>query len=228
MTDHEAVQEAAAELALGLLSGPERAEALAHLESCAACRTTLEELSDVADRLLLLAPEAEPPAGFETAVLARAEGAGHPRRGPRRTVLIAAAVALVIGAVGGALLMRDRVGTDLDREYVAALEELDGRALGAATIEDSGRRVGQLFLYEGAVSWLFATVDDPGTAGDLTVELRFEDGRTIRVPGLRVVDGRGSLGATVPGLRLRDLDGVAVVDGAGAPRYLVERVRSSD
>lgn len=228
MTDHEAVQESAAELALGLLSGPERAEALAHLESCATCRTTVEELSDVADRLLLLAPETEPPAGFETAVLARAEGASHPRRRPRRAVLVAAAVALVVGAIGGALVMRDQVGTDLDREYVAALEELDGRALAAATIEDGGRRVGQLFLYQGAVSWLFATVDDPGTAGELTIELRFEDGRRIRVAGLHVVDGRGSLGATVAGLRLRDLDGVAVVDGTGATRYLVERVRSSD
>jgi hypothetical protein len=221
------VQEAAAELALGLLSGPERADALLHMDSCAACRTTVEELADVADGMLLLAPQAEPPAGFETGVVARLDGR-EPRRAPRRRALaIAAAIAFVLGAVGGALVARDRAGSRLDHEYVAALEQLDGRALAAARLRDAaGRQVGQLFLYEGKTSWLFVTVDDPRSRsdGELAVELRFEDGRRVLVPGLRLTAGRGSLGTTVT-LRLRDLEGVRVIDQAGRARYRVERPR---
>jgi hypothetical protein len=222
MTEHEAVH-GAAELALGLLSGPERAEALAHLEGCAACRTTVEELADVADRLLLLAPEAEPPAGFESGVLARA-GAPAVRGRSRRLVVLAAAVVLVVAAASGALLLtRDRRGTRLDREYVAALEQLHGRALAATTLQDAtGQQAGQLFLYEGTTSWLFVTVDDPGATGDLTVEVRFDDGHRVLVPGLRLANGRGSLGATVD-LRLSDLAGVRVVDDAGRVRYTIRR-----
>jgi hypothetical protein len=227
VTEHDRVQEAAAELALGLLSGPERADALVHMESCAACRTTVEELSDVADAMLLLAPEAEPPVGFETGVLARLDGR-ETRRPPRRRALgVAAAIAFVLGAVGGALVARDRAGNRLDHEYVAALEELDGRALAAARLRDgAGRQVGQLFLYEGKTSWLFVTVDDGRARADaeLAVELRFEDGRRVLVPGLRLTSGKGSLGTTVV-LRLRDLDGVRVLDEAGRARYRVERPR---
>ncbi len=227
MTEHDHVQEAAAELALGLLSGPERADALAHLETCAACRTTVEELADVADGLLLLGPETEPPAGFEQGVLARLDGR-EPRRSRRRLVLAAAAaIAFVLGGVAGALVVRDRTGSRLDHEYVAALEELDGRALAAARIRDrQGQQIGQLFLYEGATSWIFVTVDDDGAPsdGELTVELRFEDGRRTLVPGLRLTAGRGSLGTTVT-LRLRDLDGMRILGADGRPRYTVERAR---
>jgi hypothetical protein len=222
MTDHDAVQEAAPELALGLVSGPERAAALAHLESCASCRAAVEELADVADALLLLAPETEPPPGFETRVLARADGVSPPRRG-RRVLALAAVVAFLLGALAGGLLARQRQGSRLDREYIAALRELDGRALAAATLHDeAGHRTGQLFLYEGKTSWLFATVADPGASADLVVELRFEDGRVTRVPGLVVRDGRGSLGATVE-LRLWDLERISVVDEDGTLRYRAER-----
>lgn len=61
----------APELALGLLSGPERAAALEHLQNCAACRVQVDELSQTVDELLTAGPRAEPPAGFEGAVLDR-------------------------------------------------------------------------------------------------------------------------------------------------------------
>jgi anti-sigma factor RsiW len=61
----------APELALDLLSGAERAAALAHLAGCRACQTNLDELARTADALLLVAPIGEPSAGFESRVLAR-------------------------------------------------------------------------------------------------------------------------------------------------------------
>jgi hypothetical protein len=61
----------AAELALGVLTGRERADALAHLEGCDACLETVHQLTTTGEGLLGLLPEAEPPAGFESRVLAR-------------------------------------------------------------------------------------------------------------------------------------------------------------
>ncbi len=63
--------EVAAELALGVLTGRERARALAHLDGCESCREQVRELSMAGDELLALLPSAEPPAGFESRVLER-------------------------------------------------------------------------------------------------------------------------------------------------------------
>jgi anti-sigma-K factor RskA len=63
--------EVAAELALGVLTGRERARALAHLDGCESCREQVRELSMAGDELLALLPPAEPPAGFESRVLER-------------------------------------------------------------------------------------------------------------------------------------------------------------
>jgi hypothetical protein len=63
----------APELALGLLDGAERAEALAHLERCAKCHADVASLTELGEQLLLLAPEGSPPAGFESRVLQQLE-----------------------------------------------------------------------------------------------------------------------------------------------------------
>ncbi len=61
----------AAELALGVLTGRERAMAVAHLDKCDACREDVRQLMATGEQLLELLPSAEPPAGFETRVLER-------------------------------------------------------------------------------------------------------------------------------------------------------------
>jgi hypothetical protein len=61
----------AAELALGVLTGRERAAALAHLDKCEECREYVRQLMATGEQLLDLLPTAEPPAGFETRVLER-------------------------------------------------------------------------------------------------------------------------------------------------------------
>jgi hypothetical protein len=62
------VREVAAELALGVLAGQERAEALQHLAGCSSCRRHVAELAEVADELLLLTPSREPPWGSSRAL----------------------------------------------------------------------------------------------------------------------------------------------------------------
>ena len=59
------------EVALGIADGEQRALALEHIAGCPDCRRELEELSSLADELIALAPEREPPTGFENRVLDR-------------------------------------------------------------------------------------------------------------------------------------------------------------
>lgn len=60
-----------AELALGALTGRERAAAVAHLDRCTACQENVCRLTVTGDELLGLLPVREPPAGFESRVLER-------------------------------------------------------------------------------------------------------------------------------------------------------------
>jgi hypothetical protein len=74
----ELLEAFAAELALGSLTGPERSAALAHLDECQHCRRLVEELTAAAESLLLIAPEADPPAGFEVRLLERLKASRGP------------------------------------------------------------------------------------------------------------------------------------------------------
>src|SRR5215218_5705972 len=94
-----------AELALEIVDGPERDALLAHVATCERCATELYQISTVADRLTLLAPEAEPSAGFEQRVMHAIAGSQSPsgassvaapsHRRPRPALLAAAVIALL-------------------------------------------------------------------------------------------------------------------------------------
>src|SRR4051812_20028873 len=73
--------------ALGAPRGDEGARAPAPAARAPACRALLERSAATADELLLLAPEHEPPAGFDARVLA----AMRPRRRGRVAVVLAVA-----------------------------------------------------------------------------------------------------------------------------------------
>jgi hypothetical protein len=91
------VRELASELALGILGGAERAEVLLHLDDCARCQVYVAELTEAADVIPQLVPEAEPPAGFEDRVLRRLDEGR--RRSRRRLVASIAAVAAAAAIV---------------------------------------------------------------------------------------------------------------------------------
>jgi hypothetical protein len=68
--DCASMREVAAELALGILTGPDRSAALAHIDRCARCQAEVASLAEAADRLLDLGPARGAPDGFEGRVTA--------------------------------------------------------------------------------------------------------------------------------------------------------------
>jgi len=218
-------EDVAPELALGLLGGGQRADALSHLVSCPTCRALAEDLAGVADTLLLLAPEAEPSVGFETRVLdhiAPSVPAPEPRRSRWRRSLVpaVAAGAAAAGLLAGVVLTRPAPRSRLDRDYVAALRTLGGSALRAARLHaPDGSDAGEVFLYQGHPSWAFVEVHDPAAAaGSYTVELHSPNAMTVTVGGMALRDGTGSVGASVVA-DMEDVTGVDVLGPDGTLRY---------
>ncbi len=76
-----------AELALGIATGRERAEALAHLQRCSSCHAEMEQLSLAADSMLEVIPGVEPPLGFEVRLAERLGAGRDPRQLTGRQLL---------------------------------------------------------------------------------------------------------------------------------------------
>jgi hypothetical protein len=188
----EATRELIPELATGTVSGEERARALAHIAGCPNCRRELDETARVVDELLLLAPEREPPSGFESAILSRTS-APQPRR---RTWLYAAAVVLTAVVAAASALWATWEDRSLGARYRATLEVANGDYFAASRLNAAGDGVGNLFAYEGATPWVFMTVDG-ADSGTYSVELVTEDGRRIDIGDCVVVDGRGAWGRSI-------------------------------
>ena len=207
------VRELLPELAAGVASGESRARAVAHLAGCADCRRELEEVAGVVDGLLHIAPEHEPPTGFEARVLA----AIQPRRAGRRlrgALLIAAAVVLVAGIAAGVTWWRGAEDRDVADHYRGVLSVADGNYFRAAGLEDGGADRGNVFAYEGRTSWVFVTVE--GTpSGTYHVRLVDSDGRASWIGVCTVRNGTGSWGTTVD-VPIRDVAGVEM-GGDGLP-----------
>lgn len=211
------VRELAPELALGIVDGEERAEALRHLTGCADCRRAVEELSEVADDLLMVAPLQEPSAGFESRVVAAmglAEGSPRPKRprwrSPRWLALrigpVVATAAVTVTAMVG-VYHNDHVTA---QRYRDTLAEANGRSFQAQKLTDeSGDRAGVAFGYEGRPSWLLLTVDPSHRDSVKRAELTTRAGRTIPLRSLRL-DSGGSWGGALP-VKLYDVASVRLI-----------------
>jgi Putative zinc-finger len=207
----EETRELLPELALGIADGAERARVLEHVADCADCRRELERQSAIADGLLVLAPEHEPPLGFELGVL-RAIQPPHPRRGSlRRPLGLVAAVAAAVAITAGAMLVGVRDDRRLADQYRDTLAQANGTYFGAAPLADAaGRRGGVLFVYRGSPSWILVTVAPPFRGAVARAELVDRGGRRIPLPSFRLADG--AWGGSIP----LDLQHVAAVHLVGA------------
>lgn len=192
----------AAELALGVLTGRERAEALAHIDRCEACREHVRQLTMTGEELLGLLPAAEPQPGFETRVMERlglAVPAPRPaRRGRRirgrqpehggltRRMLAAAAVvvALVASGLGGWGL------------HAATAPSASSTLTSATLLSATHQNVGEVFVFNGNPRWMYMSVDiGAGTSGTVTCQLESADGHVTNIGSFKLTGGYGSWGS---------------------------------
>src|SRR3954451_2442110 len=193
----EEVRALAPELALGIVEGEERGRALEHLADCPDCRRRVEELAEVADELLLLAPHREVPVGFESGVLGQVLPAPPPRRRRRRLALVLApaasalaAVAITLGIVSGDL--RDA------SHYQQTLQKANGQEFEAYSLYGGGGSfAGTVFSYQGAPNWLVITVDPAHRADLATAKLVLDDGSQMPLSWFHL-DASGSSGGGLP------------------------------
>ena len=153
--DCDDLAEVAAELALGVLTGRERAQAIRHLDRCGTCRERIRDLALNEEELLGLLPGREPPAGFETGVMGRLGFTGrHRGRSPGRPRWLLATAATVIAVAAG-------LGGWGLRGAAAASPQAGSGAQPAvhtaALTTASQQRIGTIFLYTGRPGWLYLT-----------------------------------------------------------------------
>jgi hypothetical protein len=197
----EGVRDALVEVSLGIASGEERARVLEHVAGCPACQRLLAELTDESDGLLRLAPEHEPPPGFELRVLA---ATGAARRAPRRRwalrLLPALAAALAAAAIAaGAVLIATRDERRLGQQLAGVLARAEGSYIAVTELRDDRRRkLGVVFHYGGQPSWVLTTLDRPLPAGRYRATLVRRDGSAAELGTFVLGRGDRSLGSTVP------------------------------
>jgi len=207
----EGTRDVAAELALGILDGEQRAQALRHVAECPDCRREVEELTSVADELLMLAPEREPPAGFESQVLARLQPPPAATRPRRRTWRLLAPLASATAAAAIAVAVVLQTTSDdrrLADHYRATLDAGHGSSFEAARLHAPGQvPAGVVYAYRGATSWMFVVVYGSHSGVPYKAELATKAGQRVALPSFRLDPRTGTGGEAIP----VDLDRVASV-----------------
>jgi hypothetical protein len=226
--------DAAAEFALGVLPGRDRAQLIAHVEECAGCRARLADLADLADNLIALVPAAEPPPCFETRVLAAVgalpAAAPRRRRWPRTVSRALAAVVLAAVVAMGGWSARGIIAptpTEPATTQRPAADDPDSttgdaaptvtagpRTVQFASLTNHGTRIGQVYAYPGPPSWIYMAVDTH--SGDTTVscQLLYRDGPPIPLGTFQLSEGYAAWGSPVPPERSHP-DGAQLVDDHG-------------
>jgi len=201
-----AARERAPDLVVGILDGAERAEVLEHVHRCPSCQAYVSELTGVADALVHLAPEVEPPAGFSRRVVATLQA---PRRQRRRwlVALAAAVAAAVIVSVVAVRVIDAERGSEQAASPTISRTPMTGAG---------GLRVGDAVTASGDATTLTVAVDYAVDDGSYDVVLSSGDASDV-LGTMEIVDGRGEWTGRLadgdhPGasVELIDADGTAV------------------
>jgi hypothetical protein len=181
----EALSDDLIEFALGTLSGRSRSVVLDHLETCAHCDAESEALAGIADSLLWLAPEAEPPLGFESRLIERYRSTDAPRSSRRRQVMVfalAAAVVAVLG-IGVDAIVTNNGPTNND---LATSRPLSGHLMADGSV------VGQVSISSGHPAWMIMDVDAGTLSGAVWCQVTLANGQILTVGKFTLANGYGS------------------------------------
>jgi Putative zinc-finger len=188
-----------AELALGTLTGRERAQALAHVEECPACATDLEQLSLAADMLLEAAPTVEPPLGFEVRLMERLGTGRATTRARRRqsrfwlsTPVAACLVAVMLFALVGAGFASGWLSRGSPHQVASGFGTDSGGHLRTESLVSGSRTIGEATVYTGTTSWLYMSVDGGPSSGTATCEVQLTDGSTRMLGTFWINSGYGA------------------------------------
>ena len=201
------LRDVAPELALGVLGGAERAEAIIHVNGCARCQALVNELAEAADALPLLAPEIEPPVGFEQRVLS--SGRARRRRSVRRLVS-AVAVAAAAAAILSITIVRvvesgsDTNGTTQSAGKPAAVKMVSASALPAG------------WAYVTNKHSVAIAVDYGLKSGSYKIAVQPRAGSTVTIGTMAVDNDHGSWTGTSQ-VALRAGSTISLVDATGTP-----------
>jgi len=204
----------AAELALGVLTGRERAEAVAHLDECDSCREHVRQLSLTGEEMLGLLPTREPPEGFESRVMDRLGVATKPKRlNWSRRMLTTAAVALGVVAcgIGGWAMRGATTATPAGNTAQAPLRE-------AALLTAAHQKAGEIYIYDGSPRWLYMGFDSKSSSNETVVcQLVARGGRVITIGSFKLDGGFGAWGSPDPvaasnvtGARITSMNGTVL------------------
>ncbi|WP_214368039.1 anti-sigma factor family protein [Pseudonocardia sp. H11422] len=178
--------------------------ALTHLQCCPPCRSQVEGLARVHDRLRALIPDAEPPPGFESRVMDRLRPA-RPTTGWR----MAAAVAVTVVLLGPGWVPAANTAPGPQAGGVAGQ-----RSVLFAALTTQGGETGQAYAYPGDPSWLYMYLEAERPGGMVTCTLLFRDGTRMASAPIPILDGDAFWGGPAPVDRTM-LAGVRVTDEAG-------------
>jgi hypothetical protein len=205
------VHEKAPELALGILSGGERAEVVLHLQGCARCQAYVAELTEAADVLPQLVPEHEPPVGFESRVMRRI-GEGK-RRARRRLVAsiaaVAAAAAIVSITVVRVVESNGSTQTALPATTQAGAAPVSVLMEGGTTAAPAG------WAYVTDQHGVAISVDYGIPAGQYAISVQAPQGGVTSIGNVDIHDGGRGSWTGRSGVALRPGSRIALVDAGG-------------
>jgi hypothetical protein len=182
------VRELAPELALGILGGAERAEVVLHVNECARCQAYVSELTEAADVIPQLVPEAEPPAGFELRVMNRL---GADRRRSRRRWTASIAAAAAAAAIFSITVVRVVESGDSTSTQVVAPATRSAKPV-AVPMELTAAPLPAGWAYVSDRHGVAVTVSYGMAPGGYTVQVKSPDGRAENIGTMTVSDNHGS------------------------------------
>lgn len=181
-----------AELALGVLTGRERAQVLAHVESCPGCADELEHLARVADIVVQAAPEMEPPLGFEVRLFEQMGVTDVRRRHRHRRLRPSRWTTAVVGVAAAALALGLGLSLTSSSTPPGTAQANGPHRVTTAALVENGETVGHFMIVSGDKPWMSMMLEDSTANGTVNCVVVTNDGVSHRVGTFVARQGYGA------------------------------------
>ena len=191
--------------------------ALAHVDSCPRCADELEHLARTADTVVQVAPEVEPPLGFEVRLFERMGVDHRPRRrfGRRVPHWMPVAAAAVVAALALGLGLGLSSSPSTSPPASAQRGHPDRTPVVSAALVGGGQTVGHVVAFGGERPWMSMMLADSSARGWVTCVVVTDSGKRETVGTFEAKAGYGTWSSPlhVQPSRLRTAE---ILDSGGA------------